>query len=83
MQELAATGFRDMSRLAGGRPVLSEQIVRTNLDAIHSWLDRYERVLAEVRRAVSEQPDQLRPFFEQAHTERIAWKAGWDARAQG
>ena len=38
MSKLAATGFRDVSRLAGGDPVMSLDICLTNREGIAHWL---------------------------------------------
>lgn len=51
---LAGPGFRDVTRLASGDPVLAQGIWRTNRDAIVHWLDRFARQLNELRSLVAD-----------------------------
>lgn len=65
------TGFRDVTRVAAGRPELWRDICLTNQDAIAQGLERLEQDLAEVRRMVAEgRADELDTFFEQARDAR-------------
>jgi prephenate dehydrogenase len=48
-RRLAASGFRDMARLAGGDPAMYSAISRTNAAAMLAVLDRLEAELAELR----------------------------------
>lgn len=46
---LAGPGFRDVTRLASGDPVLAHGIWRTNREALVHWLDRFTAQLRELR----------------------------------
>ncbi len=52
MSRLAATGFRDVSRLAGGDPVMSLDICLTNREGIAHWLGEAIKELAAYREMV-------------------------------
>lgn len=49
---LTATGWRDMTRIAGGDPELWRQIFATNKAHVLTALGRFEKVLTEARRAL-------------------------------
>jgi prephenate dehydrogenase len=60
---LAASGFRDATRLASGEPQMSYDIAVTNREAILGWLDRYQAELASLREAIAAaDPDLLERF---------------------
>lgn len=46
---LAASGFRDVTRLASGDPRMAHDICVTNRDAIAHWIDRYITELERLR----------------------------------
>lgn len=89
ISQLAATGFQDVTRLASGSVPMHLDICRTNNDAIIGWLDRYQRILSEIRamlqqaglhdemgrpKAESEGNDnELKKFLEHAQTNRDEW----------
>ena len=52
MRRAAAGGFKDITRIASGSPVMWEQICRTNREAIISVLDRYMDSLKDIRAAL-------------------------------
>jgi prephenate dehydrogenase len=76
MGALAATGFRDISRLASGDPAMHRDICLTNRDALLRWLDDTSALLDEYRTAL-EQEDaaHLHDLFERARAVREAWLA--------
>jgi prephenate dehydrogenase len=49
MMPLAATGFRDISRLASGSPLMHRDIALTNRTALSRWLGEAAQVLLEMR----------------------------------
>ncbi|MEA3364600.1 MAG: prephenate dehydrogenase [Candidatus Hydrogenedentes bacterium] len=64
-------GFRDVTRVAAGRPELWRDICLTNRTAIMEGLEQLEEDLAYVRRMVAEgHADGLDAFFEQAQEAR-------------
>ncbi len=76
MAGLAASGYRDMTRLASGDPELSRDISLTNSDEIAGWLDRYMEKLAEYRRLLETGPDELIEEFSRAQAARAKWLRG-------
>lgn len=68
---VAGTGFRDVTRVAAGRPELWRDICLTNQTAIAEGLEALERDVAEVRRMVAEgRAGALDAFFQQAQEAR-------------
>ena len=57
MSKLAATGFRDVSRLAGGDPVMNLDICVTNRDGIYHWLGEAIKELETFREMVGATSD--------------------------
>jgi prephenate dehydrogenase len=74
-QGLAASGFRDMARLAGGDPAMYAAIARTNSPALLAALDGLEAELAALRRALGGS-DGGRAYFAAARDLRAGWLAG-------
>lgn len=71
---LAASGFRDMARLAGGDPAMYAAITATNRPAIEAALAALEAELAALRRVLA-QPALAPRWFEEARDARAAWLA--------
>jgi prephenate dehydrogenase len=70
---LAASGFRDMSRLAAGDPELYSGIVTTNRAAILEQLDSISATLARLRRHLEADDPRLAELFEEARAVRERW----------
>jgi prephenate dehydrogenase len=70
---VAASGFRDMSRLAGGDPELYAGIVATNRDALLDQLDGISAALARLRRHLADNDPRLAELFEEARKVRERW----------
>ncbi len=78
---LAASGFRDMTRLASGDPRMAHDICATNADAIVHWLDRYIAELGRFRTMMLEDRKALFKTFAGAQLQREAFLAGkWKRR---
>ncbi len=91
LSRLAATGFQDMTRLAGGNVAMHLDICRTNSDAIINWIDRYQRTLSRLKAMVDKagvmdergrprpleetDPSELENFLEKASEGRYRWEA--------
>jgi prephenate dehydrogenase len=76
MAPLAATGFRDISRLASGDVEMHRDICMTNQAAIARWLESAAQLLLDLRDQVGAgESDQLLEFFQRAHTAREEWLA--------
>jgi prephenate dehydrogenase len=73
---VAATGFRDMSRLAGGDPELAAGIARTNRDNLLELLDEVSRSLSKLRRHLEADDGRLVELFEEARAVRERWAGG-------
>ena len=74
--KVAATGFRDASRLAGGDPVLAAGISRTNRKNLLEQLDAISASLARLRRHLEADDPRLIELFEDARSVRERWAAG-------
>ena len=77
MKTLTATGFRDVSRLAAGSPVMYRDIGVTNRDSLLRWIDEFSVSLQEVRGILAaEGPGQeqaLEAYFNRAREARADW----------
>ena len=71
--KLAASGFRDMSRLAAGDPELYAGISRTNRDHLVEQLDAISATLAKLRRHLQDDDPRLVELFEEARSVRERW----------
>jgi prephenate dehydrogenase len=74
-RRLAASGFRDMARLAGGDPAMYAAISRTNAGPMLAVLDRLEAQLAELR-ALLAAGDGGEAWYASARELRADWLAG-------
>jgi prephenate dehydrogenase len=72
---LAASGFRDMTRLAAGDPEMYAGIARTNRAHIAEALDRFEASLARLRRHLDRDDPRLAELFEEARSARRRWES--------
>jgi prephenate dehydrogenase len=70
---LAASGFRDMSRLAAGDPSLYAGIARTNRAHLMEQLDAISATLARLRRHLDADDPRLVELFEEARGVRERW----------
>ncbi|GAC1430589.1 MAG: prephenate dehydrogenase/arogenate dehydrogenase family protein [Ktedonobacteraceae bacterium] len=75
---LAASGFRDMSRLAGGSPAMYRDICMTNDKAIVARLDEYIDMLQKIRNSILLQDNNLGDIFVEAQRQRLQWYAARD-----
>ncbi len=80
LASLAASGFRDVTRLASGDPQMSHDICLTNRDAILHWLDRLVGELSHLRDMVAHEQETLFQTLVRTKLERDAFIAG---RARG
>lgn len=76
--KLAATGFRDVTRLASGNPVMGRDILFTNRDMLRLWLHRIRERLNALERLLEDR-EGLREELEKALSLREAWlrQKGW------
>jgi prephenate dehydrogenase len=74
MSALAATGFRDTTRLASGDVVMHRDIVMTNRIALDRWLTDTITHLQSFQDAVVKGDEAaITDFFSQAKTARATW----------
>jgi prephenate dehydrogenase len=79
--QLAAAGFRDLTRLAASSPELWAGILRANRQAFSDALDRYIERLRRLRALVSESDDELEEAFADAKRARLGLAAKPQVRA--
>jgi prephenate dehydrogenase len=72
---LAAGGFRDATRLAGGNPEMYRDICLTNAEALTRWLNEYIRNLSTLRDRIAEHDRSLDETFAKAQQMRQQWQA--------
>ncbi len=75
---LAAGGFRDMSRLAGGSPEMYRDICLTNDKAIIARLDTYIDSLQKIHDSIHLQDKRISDVFAEAQRQRLHWLATRD-----
>jgi len=73
MQEIAGSGFRDLSRLAAGDPDLYAAIVATNGERIVDAMRSVEASLGRLRRHLEARDGRLVELFEEARQARERW----------
>ncbi|WP_298820778.1 prephenate dehydrogenase [Chloroflexus sp.] len=74
MAALAATGFRDVSRLASGDPQMQRDILLTNPHGLARWIDEMIRFLVTVREQINTgDAPAIEQMLQQAKAARDAW----------
>ncbi len=73
---VAASGFRDMSRLAAGDPELYSGISATNRDNLVQQLDEISAALGRLKRHLEAGDARLVELFEEARAVRERWAKG-------
>ncbi len=74
MAPLAATGFRDVSRLASGDPEMHRDILLTNPIGLTRWINDTVRTLIELREQIGAgDADALEEVLRSAKEQRDAW----------
>ncbi len=76
MGKLASSGFRDISRLASGDPVMHRDIAVTNRDAIVYWIDELIKDLHSLRGMVKDDQAALEQALVEAWEARARWMLG-------
>ncbi len=76
MQQVAGTGFRDVSRLAAGDPGMYAAITSTNRERIAGSIRSVEAALARLRRHLEAGDGRLVELFEEARLARERWSRG-------
>jgi prephenate dehydrogenase len=74
MGALAATGFRDITRLASGDVTMHRDIVMTNRDALARWIDDTTAELNNLKEKITAGDEAaITQFFADAHKLREEW----------
>jgi prephenate dehydrogenase len=73
MAKLAASGYRDTTRLASGDPRMSRDICLTNKKPILDAIDNYIHSLNELRHLVSDGDERIEDHFIRAREAREDW----------
>jgi len=80
MSGLAATGYRDVTRLASQHPRMNRDICLTNQENILLWIDEFSRELSRFRQLVADNSEDLEKAFMQARQARESWLDDYDKR---
>ena len=71
---LASTGFKDVSRLASGDPIMRRDICLTNQQSIIHWIDVFTKELGKIRELLKhDSPVELQQLFAKTRTAREQW----------
>jgi prephenate dehydrogenase len=73
MSKLAATGYRDLTRLASQHPQMNQDICLTNQQNIVSWIDGFIGELSQIRQLVAQGSEELEEVFAKAKQTRQRW----------
>jgi prephenate dehydrogenase len=73
MSQLAALGFREMTRMAAGSAEVRRSICSTNKQAIAGSIDRFIETLQDYREHILQDDEQLLPLFADARAARRQW----------
>jgi prephenate dehydrogenase len=73
ISKLAATGYRDVTRLASGEPTMNRDICLTNQESILRWIDEFIKEMYAFRGLVEEGDDSLWKTFDAAWEARDRW----------
>ena len=79
---LAASGFRDTSRLAAGSPEMYRDICLTNSTAIAQQLDEYIAHLHTLRERIIAHEKNIDEIFSKAQHLRLEWAAAQEGKVQ-
>jgi prephenate dehydrogenase len=72
--QLCASGFRDMTRLAAGSPVMWRDIVGSNRDDILAAIDEFADELGQLRGLIAgDSPEAIEAWLQRAKTARDNW----------
>ena len=78
--KVASTGYRDLTRLASGDPVMHRDICATNAEYITSWIDSFVYELYDMRQRIlmagAGEPKAIEEVFSDALYRRQEWITG-------
>lgn len=73
MSQLAASGYRDFTRLASGNPEVNAHICLSNRAAIISWIDEFSKELQRLRRLIAKGNNEIERALALASEARQKW----------
>lgn len=73
MCRLAATGYRDLTRLASGSPEVNSDICISNKPAIIYWIDEFSKELHKLRNLVNKGDKEIQSALSTASEARREW----------
>jgi len=73
MSRLAASGYRDITRLASGNPEVNAHICLSNQAAIVSWIDEFSEELQRLRKLVVDESNEIEKALALANEARQKW----------
>jgi prephenate dehydrogenase len=73
MSRLAASGYRDLTRLASGSPEVNAGICLSNPAAIVSWIDAFSGELQRLRKLVADESIEIEKALALANEARQKW----------
>ncbi|MBM4462980.1 MAG: prephenate dehydrogenase/arogenate dehydrogenase family protein [Chloroflexi bacterium] len=74
MSSLAATGYRDLTRLASQHPRMNRDICLTNRENIAAWIDVFIQELSHFRRLIADGSEaEIEQAFVEARQARHSW----------
>ena len=73
MSKLAASGYRDLTRLASGNPEVNAHICLSNQKAILHWIDKFSEELESYRQLVNSGDRRLEEALTKANKIRQEW----------
>jgi prephenate dehydrogenase len=73
MSRLAASGYRDLTRLASGNPEVNAHICLSNQAAIVSWIDAFSEELQKLRKLVADRSNEIEKALALANEARQKW----------
>jgi len=73
MSCLAASGYRDLTRLASGNPEVNADICLSNSAAIVSWIDAFSEELQRLRKLVADESIEVEKALALANKARQKW----------
>lgn len=73
MSRLAASGYRDLTRLASGNPEVNAHICLSNQAPIISWIDKFSEELQRLRKFLANGDSEIEKFLVMASEARQKW----------
>ncbi|MCK4723553.1 MAG: prephenate dehydrogenase, partial [Dehalococcoidia bacterium] len=73
MSRLAASGYRDLTRLASGNPEVNAHICLSNQAAIIFWIDEFSKELEALRKLVADGDNKIEKALALASKARQKW----------